>query len=96
MYNPLVGGVPPVEPAGAEEDRALQEKAQKAATLERRRAAKQQQNNVPNETGRPTGATASFNRADIQNTVYDIEKRSKNSQTSSLALMSIFPNAPGQ
>ena len=74
MYNPLVGGVPPVEPAGAEEDRALQEKAQKTAALEKRRAAKQQQNNVPSETGRPAGATASFNREDIQSTVYDIEK----------------------
>ncbi len=75
MYNPLVGGVPTVEPAGAEEDRALQEKSNKAQALERKRIAQQQQqNNVPNETGRPTGANASYNREDIQGTVYDIEK----------------------
>lgn len=78
MYNPLVGGVPTVEAAGAEEERKLQEKGQKEAALVQKQQIKQQsqqqQNNVPNEVGRPTGATASYNRQDIQNTVYDIEK----------------------
>jgi hypothetical protein len=76
MYNPLVGGVPTVEPAGAEEDRILQEKNQKAAIAERKKLAQQQkqQTNVPNETGRPSGANASYSRKDIQGTVYEIEK----------------------
>lgn len=76
MYNPLVGGVPTVEPAGAEEDRRLQEKNAKQAALERKRLAQQQQQqtNTPNETGRPTGATASYSRKNIQSTVYDVEK----------------------
>lgn len=75
MYNPLVGGVPTVEPAGAEEDRKLQEKNAKQAASERKRLAQQQQQtNVPNEPGRPTGANASYSRKDIQATVYEIEK----------------------
>ena len=79
MYNPLVGGVPAIEPAGAEEERKLQEKnAQKAITEQRKQAAQNNANpqstNVPNETGRPSGATASYSRKEIQDTVYEIEK----------------------
>jgi len=74
MYNPLVGGVPSIEPAGAEADRKANEKNAKRAAVEQKKIAQQQQNNVPNEPGRPTGAAASYNRKDIQETVYDIEK----------------------
>lgn len=74
MYNPLVGGVPTVEAAGAEEDRKAQEKGQKEALLQQKKQNVQQQNNVPNESGRPTGSNASYSRKNIQDTVYSIEK----------------------
>jgi hypothetical protein len=84
MYNPLIGGVPAVEPAGAEENRALQEKTQKATSLERKRAAQQQtqqQNNVPNQVGRPSGATASYSQKNIQDVVYEIEAFRKTAES---------------
>ncbi len=79
MYNPLIGGVPPVEAAGAEEERDLKEKQidkqakQKAAAPAPKKA---QSQNAPNQVGRPTGATASdlYSRKSIQNTIYEIEK----------------------
>lgn len=79
MYNPLIGGVPPVEAAGAEEERDLKEKQidkqakQKAAAPAPKKA---QPQNAPNQVGRPTGATASdlYSRKSIQNTIYEIEK----------------------
>lgn len=63
MYNPLVGGVPFVEPAGAEEDRdhalEVQDKQlkhqQKISRETQKQAQKNKQQNPPKENGRPTG-----------------------------------------
>ena len=77
-YNPLVGGVPAVEAAGAEEEREIKEKAIKSKPAP---AAPQNLNQqvTPNQNGRPPGATASesgkpnYSRKNIQETVYKIE-----------------------
>jgi len=78
MYNPLVGGVPLVEAAGAEEDRSLQEQQIKEQAKTQRINVKTNQLNqqkTQQEVGRPTGATANlYSRKNIQNTIYDIEK----------------------
>ena len=77
MYNPLIGGVPPVEAAGAEEDRDLREKQIDEQARQKPAAApKQPAKNTPNQAGRPTGATAKelYSRKDLQDTIYKIEK----------------------
>jgi hypothetical protein len=84
MYNPLVGGVPSVEPPGAEEDRKINEKLSKEKikqdaknkseqVKQQGEQAGQNQNKVPQEVGRPTGATASYSQKAIQETVYAVE-----------------------
>ena len=75
LYNPLVGGVPAVEPPGSEEDRDLREK-QIEKNSQKVSAPNTNQKKTPNEAGRPTGATAKelYSRKNIQSTVYDIEK----------------------
>lgn len=55
LYNPIVGGVPVVEPAGAEEDRELQEKSIEAGIAAKKQAAKK--NNTNKVAGRPEGTT---------------------------------------
>ena len=59
MYNPLTGGVPFVESAGAEEDRKHAEKMQKEQLknqkVVQKENLKQKQENPPKEVGRPTG-----------------------------------------
>jgi len=77
MYNPLVGGVPLVEAAGAEEDRDLQEQQMKESIKQQKiNQNKPEQQAVKKEPGRPTGATASknYSRKNIQNIIYEIEK----------------------
>ena len=84
MYNPLVGGVPSVEPPGAEEDRKINEKLSKEKIKQDAKTKSEQikqqgeqvgqnQNKVPQEVGRPTGATASYSQRAIQETVYAVE-----------------------
>lgn len=87
MYNPLVGGVPSIEPPGAEEQRKVDEKLSKEKIkqdaknksemikqgLQPGQQPGQPQNKVPQEVGRPTGATASYSQRSIQETVYAIE-----------------------
>lgn len=87
MYNPLVGGVPSVEPPGAEQQRKVDEKLSKekikqdaknkSEMIKQGQQPGQQpgqpQNKVPQEVGRPTGATASYSQKSIQETVYAIE-----------------------
>jgi len=87
MYNPLVGGVPSIEPPGAEEQRKVDEKLSKekikqdaknkSEMIKQGQQPGQQpgqpQNKVPQEVGRPTGATASYSQKSIQETVYAIE-----------------------
>ena len=77
LYNPLVGGMPMIEPAGAEEDRELKEKQIKNNNSIKNNPKNQPK--VPNEVGRPTGATAkeNYSRKNIQSIVYDIEKLRK-------------------
>ena len=60
MYNPLIGGVPTIEPPGEEGKEVAQRENSKA----------------PNQPGRPTGATAGikYSRQDLQSTIYEIEK----------------------
>ncbi len=67
MYNPLIGGVPTIEPAGAEENRELKESKTKNPTATQK---------TPNQAGRPTGATAEelYSRKDLQSIIYKIEK----------------------
>ncbi len=74
MYNPLIGGVPPIEPAGAEEERDLREEQSKnVVPLKQNR---QTPEKAPSQPGRPTGATAEdlYSRKDLQSIIYKIEK----------------------
>ena len=82
LYNPLIGGVPPVEAAGAEEDRDLKEKQIDKQSRQNPANSAPQNNsqNTPNQVGRPTGATAKdlYSRKDLQDTIYKIEKLRSN------------------
>ncbi len=71
LYNPLIGGVPFIEPPGAEKERKLKEKASKVTPPTPNA---QEKNATPNEVGRPSGATASYSRKGIQETIYAVEK----------------------
>lgn len=87
MYNPLVGGVPSIEPPGAQEERKVNEKLSKEKIKQDAKnksemikqgqqpgqQPNQSQNQVPQEVGRPTGATASYSQKAIQETVYAVE-----------------------
>lgn len=55
LYNPIVGGVPVIEPAGADKDRKIQEKSVDAGITAKKQAAKQ--NKTPRVAGRPEGTT---------------------------------------
>lgn len=77
LYNPLVGGIPSVEPAGAEKERKLKEKISKdtAKTLSQQQSQQPAQPSAPKQdNGRPSGATATYSRKNIQDTIYSIEK----------------------
>jgi hypothetical protein len=78
LYNPLIGGVPPVEAAGSEEDRDLREKQIDEQVKQQNQNKPNQQpvKNTPNQPGRPTGAKANqlYSRQSIQGTIYEIEK----------------------
>jgi hypothetical protein len=86
LYNPLVGGVPFVEPPGADKERKLKEKVSKdtARTMSQNQPAPNEQPAKPKqEAGRPSGATAAYSRKNIQETIYNIEKL-RNSLASAL------------
>jgi len=78
MYNPLIGGVPLVEPPGAEEERGLKEQQIKKNPTQSPAQNQQQvlKKTPPKEAGRPTGATAKdlYSRKNLQSVIYDIEK----------------------
>ncbi len=79
-FNPLVGGVPPVENPGAEKDRALQRETMQNA------APPAQQSTPPKESGRPTGtsgipqenkSTEKITPSDIKDVIFKIENLNK-------------------
>ena len=79
-YNPLVGGVPTVEPPGAPLERDMKEKIAEEQVYDRREGPipegqSPEITNTPQEQGRPQGATAKmYSRNGIQNTVYATEQ----------------------
>lgn len=76
-YNPIVGGIPTIEPAGAEANRKLQDKKDKQAAKVNAQAT----NQTPKTSGRPEGTTgvplensnASYSRVSIGKTIYALE-----------------------
>jgi len=76
MYNPLIGGVPTIEPPSAEADRELKEKQMEKGNKSENAQPSQKITKTPNQVGRPTGATAKnlYSRKDLQSIIYEIEK----------------------
>ena len=80
FYNPLVGGVPPVEAPGAPLERDMKEKIAEEQVFDRRdgpipEGPAPQISKPTQEAGRPQGATAKlYSRNGIQQTVYATEQ----------------------
>jgi hypothetical protein len=74
LYNPLVGGVPFIEPPGAEKERKIKEKAAETPNPTNESLNPSVKNSTPKEVGRPTGSNASYTRGGIQDTIYAVEK----------------------
>jgi len=80
-FNPLVGGMPTVEAAGADEERKLKEKISENTLNQQAEMRQQSQTGTPpKESGRPTGATGPQGQAssvisteDIKNIIYKAE-----------------------
>jgi hypothetical protein len=84
-FNPLVGGMPAVEAAGADEERQLKEKISQNAINQQQQQQQQQQPGgtppaAPKETGRPTGsngpqgqASRKISTEDIKDIIYKAE-----------------------